>query len=199
VAWLDRLEAEHDNLGAAISWFLDQDQPGPALQLGAMTWQYWWLRGHTEESARYGEVIVASGEKLPAAQLGYAQIGQGVLHILSGGKGRAQVLFEHALALFGRLGDKRGIAIATGYLGHLAALRGDDEKASKLLTESLASPQDLDDLPLAGIPQPTLGGWPWLPWTARRGADCLVMRGIDLGRGLAKRLARQRRFERPLS
>ena len=35
VAWLDRLEAEHDNLGAAISWFLDQDQPGPALQLGA--------------------------------------------------------------------------------------------------------------------------------------------------------------------
>jgi hypothetical protein len=80
-------------------------------------------------------VIVASGEKLPAGQLGYAQIGQGVLHILSGGKGRAQVLFEHALALFGRLGDKCGIAIATGYLGHLAALRGDDEKASKLLAD----------------------------------------------------------------
>jgi tetratricopeptide (TPR) repeat protein len=145
VAWLDRLEAEHDNLGAAISWLLDQDQPGPALQLGAMTWQYWWLRGHTEESARYGEVIVASGEKLPPGQLGYAQIGQGVLLILSGGKARAQVLFQQALALFGRLGDKRGIAIATGYLGHLAALRGDDGKARKLLTESLASPQELGD------------------------------------------------------
>jgi len=109
-----------------------------------MTWQYWWLRGHTEENARYGEVIVASGEKLPAGQLGYAQIGLGVLVILSGGKGRAQVLFEQALALFGRLGAKRGIAIATGYLGHLAALR-DDGKASKLLTESLASPQELGD------------------------------------------------------
>jgi predicted ATPase len=145
VAWLDRLEAEHDNLGAAISWLLDQDQPGPALQLSAMTWQYWWLRGHTEESARYGEVIVASGERLPAGQLGYAQIGQGVLLILSGDKARAQVLFEQALALFRRLGDKRGIAIATGYLGHLAALRGDYGKARKLLTESLASPQDLGD------------------------------------------------------
>jgi hypothetical protein len=102
VAWLDRLEAEHDNLGATISWLLDQDQPGPALQLG------------------------------------YAQIGLGVLFILSGGKARAQVLFEQALVLFRRLGDKHGIAIATGYLCHLAALRGDYEKASKLLTESLA-------------------------------------------------------------
>ena len=145
VAWLDRLEAEHDNLGAAISWLLDQDQPAPALQLGAMTWQYWWLRGHTEENARYGEVIVASGEKLPPGQLGYAQIGQGVLLILSGGKARAQVLFEQALALFRRLGDKRGTAIATGYLGHLAALRDDYGKARKLLTESLASPQELGD------------------------------------------------------
>jgi hypothetical protein len=85
-----------------------------------MTWQYWWLCGHTEENARYGEVIVASGEKLPPGQLGFAQIGLGVLRILSGGKARAQVLFEQAPALFRRLGDKRGIAIATGYLGHLA-------------------------------------------------------------------------------
>ena len=145
VSWLDRLEAEHDNLGAAISWFLNQDQPGPAFQLGAMTWQYWWLRGHTEENARYGEVIVANGEKLPPGELGYAQIGLGVLLILSGGKARAQVLFEQALALFRRLGDKRGIAIATVYLGHLAALRGDYGKARKLLTESLASPQELGD------------------------------------------------------
>jgi predicted ATPase len=150
VAWLDRLEAEHDNLSAAMSWFLDQDQPGLALQLGAVTWRFWWFRGHTEESARYGEVIVAGGEKLPPGQLGYAQIGLGVLLILSGGKGRAQVLFEQALALFRRPGDKRGVAIATGYLGHLAALRGDYEKASKLLTESLASPEELgDDISIA--------------------------------------------------
>ena len=144
VAWLDRLEAEHDNLSTSISWLLDQGQPGQAGQLTAMTWQYWWLRGHTEESAQYGEVIIASGE-LPPDQLGYAQIGLSVLLILSGDKARAQVLFEQALALFRRLGDKRGIAITTSYLGHLATLRGDYGTARKLLTQSLASPQDLGD------------------------------------------------------
>ena len=63
--------------------------------------------------------------------------------ILSGDKARAQVLFEQALALFRQLGDKLGIAIAAGYLGHLAALRGDYAEASKLLTESLALHQEL--------------------------------------------------------
>ncbi|HEY7279023.1 MAG TPA: DUF4062 domain-containing protein [Trebonia sp.] len=149
VAWLDRLEAEHDNLGAAMSWLLDQDRPGTAFQLTAMTWQYWWLRGHTEECARYGEVVVASGEKLSPGKLGYARIGLGVLLILSGGEARAQVLFEQALALFSRLGNKRGITIVTGYLGHLAALRGDYGKARKLLTKSLASPQEVGDVPIA--------------------------------------------------
>jgi hypothetical protein len=104
VVWLDRLEAEHDNLAAAICWLLDQDRSGPALQLSAMTWQYWWLRGHTEESARDGEVIVASGEKLPPGQLGYAQIGLGVVLILSGDKALAQMLFQQALVPAGRRG-----------------------------------------------------------------------------------------------
>src|SRR5262249_8128680 len=70
---LDGLEAEHDNRGAGMSWFLDKDKPGLAHQLGAATWRFWWLRGHAEEFARYGQAIVANGEKLPPGQLGYAQ------------------------------------------------------------------------------------------------------------------------------
>jgi len=143
VTWLDRLEAEHDNLGAAMSWFLDQDQPGPAHQLGAATWRFWWLRGHAEEFARYGRAIVANGEKLPPGQVGYAQNGLGLMLIASGDPAGAQELFEQALALFRRLGDKLGIAISAGSLGHLTALRREYAEASKLLTESLALHQEL--------------------------------------------------------
>ena len=99
VAWLDRLEVEHDNLGAAMSWFLDQDQPALAHQLGAVTWRFWWFRGHAEEFAGDGEAIVANAEKLPPGQLSYAQNGLGLMLIASGDPERAQVLFEQALAL----------------------------------------------------------------------------------------------------
>src|SRR5215831_5512980 len=125
VAWLDRLETEHDNLGAAMSWFLELDQAERAQQLGALTWRFWWLRGHAEEFARYGQAIVANGEKLRPDQLGYAQNGLGLMFIASGNPARAQVLFEQALALFRRLGDKLGIAISSGSLGHLATLNRD--------------------------------------------------------------------------
>ena len=49
--------------------------------------------------------------------------------------------------------------------------------------------------------RPDTSGWPGVRGTvaAARLPDMPVMRGIDLGRGLVKRLARQRRFEPPLS
>src|SRR5215831_17455662 len=143
VTWLDRLQAEHANLGAAMSWFLDRDQPAPAQQLGAATWRFWWLRGHAEEFARYGQTIVASCEKLPPGQLAYAQNGLGLMLIASGNPAGARELFEQALVSFRQVGDKLGIAITAGSLGHLTALCRDYAEASKLLTESLALHQEL--------------------------------------------------------
>jgi predicted ATPase len=143
VDWLDRLAAEHDNLGAAMSWFLDQGQPASAHRLGALTWRFWWFRGHAEEFARYGLQIVGDGEKLPPGQLGFAQIGLGIMLLASGDRSRAQMLFEQSLALFRQLGDKLGIAVAVGSLGHLAALRRDYAQARELLTEGLALHQEL--------------------------------------------------------
>jgi predicted ATPase len=143
VAWLGRLDTEHDNLSAAMAWFLDQDQPALAHRLGALTWRFWWFRGHAEEFARYGEAIVAQGEKLPPGRLSYAQTGLGIMLIASGNPARAQVIFEQALALSRRLGDTLGIAISAGSLGHLTALRGDYDQANKLLAESLTLHQQL--------------------------------------------------------
>ena len=54
LAWLERLETEHGNLGAAMSWLVEQDQLESAIHLSWATWRFWWLRGHAEELVSYG-------------------------------------------------------------------------------------------------------------------------------------------------
>src|SRR5215831_18521589 len=46
LAWLDRLETEHDNLQAAISWLAGHGPLEQAVHLITVTNRYWWLRGH---------------------------------------------------------------------------------------------------------------------------------------------------------
>jgi len=186
VTWLDRLEAEHDNLGAAMSWFLDQDQPGLAHQLGAATWRFWWLRGHAEEFARYGQAIVANGEKLPPGQLGYAQNGLGLMLIASGDPARARGLFEQALASFRRLGDKLGIAITAGSLGHLTALSREYAEANELLTESLALHQELGNQVSVALLYNFLGQIP-LSQGDNDAAARLLGQGLDAARRVPDR------------
>src|SRR5207248_2003589 len=62
VAWLDRLEWEHDNLRTALHWFLEQGKAEGdvsriegghniemALRLGAALERFWVVRGHRSE------------------------------------------------------------------------------------------------------------------------------------------------------
>jgi predicted ATPase len=76
LAWLDRLETEHGNLGAAMSWLVEQDQLEAAIQLSWATWRFWWLRGHAGELASYVDIL-AKSEHLPPRQRALALSGTG--------------------------------------------------------------------------------------------------------------------------
>jgi predicted ATPase len=137
LAWLDRLETRHGNLGAALSWLVDTGQLEQALHLVWATWRFWWLRGHAEELARYEERILASGDSLPPYERALALSATGFTLITGGDQARARPLFEQSLPLYRQAGDTTGAALAAAALGHLLASQHDDTRAGKVLKQAL--------------------------------------------------------------
>lgn len=53
VAWLARLDREHDNLRAAMEWSLHRGPSAQGLRMAAGLWQFWRNRGHLSEGRRW--------------------------------------------------------------------------------------------------------------------------------------------------
>jgi predicted ATPase len=52
VAWLERLETEHDNLRVAMAWLLERGESEVAARLGWALWLFWGIRTHLAEGRR---------------------------------------------------------------------------------------------------------------------------------------------------
>jgi hypothetical protein len=148
LAWLDRLEAEHGNVRATLSWLTHHGPVEHAVRLFSQSWRFWWLHGHAAEFAQLGEEIVANSERLPPYQRALALTTTGFMLIANEDQARAQALFEQSLPLYRRASGKLRLvltAAAEGILGQLAARCGDYSRASELLGRSNALLADLDD------------------------------------------------------
>ena len=153
LAWLDRLETEHDNLWAAMSWLVNHGPLERAVRLYLVTWRFWWLRGHSPELVHLGDEIVAGSDDLPPYQHAMALTGVGFTLIANQDPARAQQLFEQSLPLYRQGTEKLGVmlnAAVLAVLGHLAATRRDYAGASKLLAEGQAVLRELRDDDLTG-------------------------------------------------
>jgi predicted ATPase/class 3 adenylate cyclase len=65
LVWLDRLDADYDNVRAAVEWGLEHD-PEAALRLAGDLDMFWMLRGHFE-ALGWLETALARAEALPPA------------------------------------------------------------------------------------------------------------------------------------
>jgi len=135
--WLNRLELRYDNLGAAMSWLLERDQPGPALDLVWTTWRFWWLHGHAGELLRYADRILDRSDGLPPGQRALALSGAGFTRLASGDQARARRLFKQSLPLYRKAGDRLGLGLAAAALGHLLAAHDQVAIAADLLEQTL--------------------------------------------------------------
>jgi len=135
-ASVDLLEAEHDNLRAAMSWFIDTGQLEEAVRLGWVVWSLWWLRGHTDEGARSIERVLEHADQLSPRAYAHVLFGDGAISFITGQHAVGQAKLEHVLPLLRQLGDDDATARAAGMLGQLALARGDYDQARELLEET---------------------------------------------------------------
>ena len=154
--WLSRLEQEHENLRAALSWSLSQGTGAPALRLAAGLARFWEMRGHIGEGKRWLEQALAAGGAPPSLRA-MGLRGAGVLAYMQGDYATARALVEHSLVLYRELGDGYGIADAQGNLGRTALRHGDYAGARAFLEASLALHAELGHTPGIANVQFTLG------------------------------------------
>ncbi|MGY1616772.1 BTAD domain-containing putative transcriptional regulator [Geodermatophilus sp. SYSU D00691] len=137
VRWLEILDAEHDNLRAALSHGSDRADPDVGLRTAAALWRFWQVRGHVHEgrlelqrllTTTNGSAAAVAAARLSAARCAFMQ---GDFEALQGFL--ATSIPEHR-----RLGDDYSLGFALMILGAATGARGRHEHGAALLEEALA-------------------------------------------------------------
>ena len=100
-SWLERLDEEHDNMRAALSWTLQSEEAEPGLRLAGALWQFWDMRGYYGEGRRWLEEALAKDGRASVARA-KALEGVGWLADVQGDIGRAVAATEEGLRLGAR-------------------------------------------------------------------------------------------------
>src|SRR3990172_7701870 len=143
---LKQLEAEHDNLRAALAWSQPADESEAGLRLAGALYWFWYLRGHWSEGRGWLEAALARTEAGSyAAARAKALLGVGMLAAHQGDGAVAPLRLQESIAQFRQMGDKRGLAYALSFLGTVTRWRGELAEARAALEESVALFRDIGD------------------------------------------------------
>ncbi len=140
--WLDRLEAEHDNMRAALAWTIDRAESGTpgradlAARLAGALGAFWLRRSYHSEGRGWLGRALALPEASPSARA-RALERLGLLSSTQGEYGRAIPPLEKSLEILRAIGDPLRIAWALCGLGGVVLDFGDHERARALCSEAL--------------------------------------------------------------
>ncbi len=143
--WLQGLEAEHDNVRAALGWALRRGETELVLRLGGALWWFWFVRGRYSEGRRWLEEALAmdGGGSLESRAMALA--GVGALAYEQDELDRAEEACEEGLDLL--VHEATEPSEAKLYLllslGHVALSREDHSRATELFEESLALSREM--------------------------------------------------------
>lgn len=186
--WLERLEAEHDNLRAALEWILRAQRGEEATRFGIALALFWELHSHLSEGRRWMARLLPLSESSPLPQQAQLLRRASALANLQCDYEAAVTLLARSLVLYRTLEDRRGIARALVDLGVVASTRGDEQQARDHFEESLALFRALGDEPGIAMVLNSLG---WLHYSQGETEQALLRfeESLQLRRALGERRA----------
>ncbi|MEZ4522283.1 MAG: tetratricopeptide repeat protein [Thermomicrobiales bacterium] len=137
--WMDRLEAEHDNIRAALTWtHLDGRRKSLELELSAALWFFWETRGHISEGRRWLAAALADSDGAPANLRADALNAAGNLARDQGDYGASTKFHESSLELRRKIGDLDRVAHSLLNLGNVELDQGRYRRAREIYAEALS-------------------------------------------------------------
>jgi predicted ATPase/DNA-binding SARP family transcriptional activator/DNA-binding CsgD family transcriptional regulator len=146
VGWLERLEVEHDNIRATLTWSIEHSEGEIGLRLAAALWRFWDTKGHNGEGRGWLVETLAMDGRTPVPVRAKALEGLGWMAYFQGDMAQAAAAAEEGLELGVRaeIGDNLASTLRI-ILGFTAEMQGDFERATELHEEALALSREAAD------------------------------------------------------
>jgi len=162
VAWLERVESEHDNLRTALAWSLESGNSAGTLRLAGALAYFWELRGYWSEGPKWLNAALAESQREQGAraaagdssQPSRVEMAQRAKVLYGAGRLSFAALFdpptsrmivEESLRLWRELGDTWWRAVALEHLGFMLVVEGDIQTARVRLEEGVALARQVED------------------------------------------------------
>jgi tetratricopeptide (TPR) repeat protein len=134
-AQFQQLEDRHDDLLAAMQWFLEEGRTDEAMRLAGALAPFWMATKRLDEGCEWFDRVLGSpgGEE---TNRGLACFEAGLLEFWRGDDDRAATLHDRALEIGRRIGEPTVTAVALTGLARIG-LRSDISEARRLCREAL--------------------------------------------------------------
>jgi non-specific serine/threonine protein kinase len=138
--WLNRIEADLDNLRAALAWLERTGDAAGVLRLAGSLGEFWLFHNHRQEGRGWLERALdpARGVAVPAAVRALGLRAAALLAVNRGDYAEASALGTDCLTLWRDVGDRQGTALALHVLGFVDLAQGHYDQAVVHIGEAQA-------------------------------------------------------------
>jgi tetratricopeptide (TPR) repeat protein len=133
VPWIERLDEEHANFSAAMTWLIAHGDLAAAARLGYALWLVFWMRGHFREGQHWMDQVVAGLPATPSLARAQALLTLTMLAYGQADYARAAPMADACLMHYRQINDDEGIAWGMCVVALVAAGLGQVARALPMM------------------------------------------------------------------